>query len=68
MSHTAACRQARTGKPLHGPEDVTPDWPMMSRLSEDEQGAVLDCSDGSHDSVRAFLRERPWTPPGLVVR
>lgn len=63
MSHTPACIDARAAHPAHSLIDETPDWPIMSRLDEHEQQAVLECPDPSHESTRLHLRGRPWIPP-----
>lgn len=57
--HTDACIAARDGHPPYGKNDKTPEWPLMWRLSVDQQQAVLDCWHESHDSVRSFLRGQP---------
>lgn len=67
MTHTPACRAARAGLEPIGPQDVTPDWPLMYRLTVEDQQAVLDCPHPAHDSVRFYLR-RPWRPAWVEVR
>lgn len=39
----------------------------MTSLSLDAQQAVLDCPHPTHDSVRLFLRGKPYLPPWLTI-
>ena len=56
MSHTDACVEARNGA-----------WPDMYKLSLEDQRAVLDCPDETHDAVRMLYSGKPWLAPWLVV-
>lgn len=59
MSHTLECTRARGGAEK---------WPLMVQLTVDEQQAVFDCPDPSHEATRIYLAGRPIEPPLVIVR